>query len=456
MRVGYVISRRAPTHSRFEFELEEPGSVAVGDYVEVPAEAGALLARVVRVSAENPLLSEPGLVREHAALGLRLLSRAALESSEAHVALAESLGVVGEVVAPPCAPPAPGSPVYRASGEALSRLLGFASSGLRLGRVWRTGVDAVLDLELTLRHHVAVLGSTGSGKSHTCAVIAEEALEAGLPVVILDPHGEYWTLSERYAARRVRADRVLVRPGDVSPDAVAEATEMSEVQRDLLYLAWQEAEGPDLEDLEEAVGRVARRYGFRAETLVAIVRRLRVLRAMGTFTGRGERLELAEGEATVVDVGLGLPAHVSRALAGSIAWQLFEWRRAGEAPPFVLIVDEAHRLLPAEEGTFSRSALRTVAREGRKFGACLVLASQRVVGLDKDVLSQCGTKIVLRMDSPTDLAMLRPLLGGYARLLPHLPRGVALVAGVSTRYPTLVEVRARRTPPCPWPPLRAT
>lgn len=446
MKVGHVISRVAPTHSSFEFELLEPGCVSVGDYVEVPVEEGALLARVSRVSAENPLLSEPGVLREHEAFGLRLPSSASLELAEVHVARAEAAGVVsGEEVLPPLRPPAPGSPVFRATGPALSRLLGFAEDGVRLGRVWRSGVDVVLDPSRLLRHHVAVLGATGSGKSYACGVIAEEALELGLSVVVLDPHGEYSTLAERYPARVVRADRLNLEAGLVSPEAVAEATEMTEVQRDLLYLAWQEAEGPRLADLLEAVRRVAAAYQFKRETVVALERRLRMLKTYGVFSGGDTLLYLSEGECTVVDVGLGLPAHVSRALVGAVVWLLFEMRRAGEAPPFVLVVDEAHRFLPVEEESFAKTALRTVAREGRKFAASLVIASQRAVGLDRDVLSQCGTKVVLRMDSPTDIAVLKPVLGSYARLLPHLPTGVALVAGVATRHPVLVEVRERKT-----------
>ena len=441
--VGIVIARRPPSESSFEFELE--GDAAPGDFVEVPVEAGALVARVAGVRVENQYLAESGVVRE-LRLGMRMPSAAALASAEVRVARAEALGIVsGASVLPPIQPPSPGSRVYRAAPETLRALLGLAEGGVELGRLWRHGLEVELDPERLFRHHVAVLGSTGSGKSYTCGVLAEEALERGLPAVILDFHGEYATLGERYRVRSVRANRVKLEPGSVSPDAIADATEMTDVQRDLLYLAFDEAEGPSLEDLERAAERVAERYGFKRETLLAVLRRLRMLKAQRVFTGEGEPLYLSEGEAVVVDLGLGLPGGATRALAGAIAWWLFEGRRAGEQPPFLLVADEAHRLLPQDEQAFSKAALRLVAREGRKFGASLVVASQRVVGLDKDVLSQCGTKIALRMDSPTDLAMLKPLLGRHARLLPRLPTGVALVAGVAVGYPVLVEVRKRRT-----------
>lgn len=444
--LGVVVSRRPPTHLRFEFELAEPGAVAPGDYVEVPFEGGAIVARVYSVRVENPYMAEPGVASEHARLGLRLPSRSVLEQTEVHVAAAEVVGVVspeGEV-GPPHVPPAPGSEVYRAAPGSLRAVLGLAEEGVRLGSAWRLGVDVVLDPEFLAWHHVAVLGATGSGKSHTLAVLAEELSGLGLAVVIVDPHGEYRGLAEALGGYSVRADRVLVEPDLVPPDAIADATDMTGVQRDLLYLAYEEAEGPGLDALEEAVARVAARYRFHRETVLGVVRRLATLRRMGVFAGRGLPLSLEEGAVVAVDAGVGLGDRVSSALVGAIARAVFEYRRAGDAPPLVLMVDEAHRFLPQDEDPYSKAALRLIAREGRKFKAGLAVASQRVVGLDKDVLSQCGTKIVLRMDSPTDIAMLRPLLGPHADTLPALPTGMALIAGVAVRHPILVKVRERR------------
>lgn len=47
----------------------------------------------------------------------------------------------------------------------------------------------------------AVFGKSGSGKSNTASVLAEELLECGLPIVIVDVEGEYWGLAERYDVR---------------------------------------------------------------------------------------------------------------------------------------------------------------------------------------------------------------------------------------------------------------
>ena len=45
---------------------------------------------------------------------------------------------------------------------------------------------------------IAVIGESGSGKSWTIAVIAEQAIQQGLQVVFIDPHGEYWTFAEKF------------------------------------------------------------------------------------------------------------------------------------------------------------------------------------------------------------------------------------------------------------------
>ena len=443
---GVVISRKPPTHRAFEFELLEPGSVIPGSYVEVPFEGGAVVARVTKVLVENPYMSTPGIVSAHAKFGLRLPSQATLEETEAYVARAEVVGVVdvkGEV-SPPHVPPPPGAKVYPASPITLKPVLGLADKGVELGEAWGLGFNVTLDPEKLVWHHVAVLGATGSGKSYTCGVLAEEFLDLGLSVAIVDPHGEYRGLIETYGGRTVRLDKVLIEPDMVPPDAIADATEMTGLQRDLLHLAYYEVEEPGLEALEKAVYKVASQYKFHKETFFAIKRRLATLRSVGVFSGRGEPVDLEEERLVVVDAGVGLTGRVTSALVGALAWYLFEKRKRRESPPLVLIVDEAHKFLPQDEESFSKKSLRLVAREGRKFKAGLVIASQRVVRLDKDVLSQCGTKIVLRMDSPTDLAMLKPLLGRYTPILPSLPVGVALTAGIALRHPLIVKIRKQR------------
>ncbi|MFC5972173.1 ATP-binding protein [Halomarina salina] len=56
----------------------------------------------------------------------------------------------------------------------------------------------------------AAFGKSGSGKSNSVSVVAEELLSLGLPIVVVDIEGEYWGLTERfdvtYAGTRAEAD----------------------------------------------------------------------------------------------------------------------------------------------------------------------------------------------------------------------------------------------------------
>jgi regulator of replication initiation timing len=51
-----------------------------------------------------------------------------------------------------------------------------------------------------------VTGKSGSGKSNTASVIAEELLEAGFPLLIVDTDGEYYGLKEEYEMLHAGAD----------------------------------------------------------------------------------------------------------------------------------------------------------------------------------------------------------------------------------------------------------
>lgn len=46
---------------------------------------------------------------------------------------------------------------------------------------------------------IAFIGESGSGKSWTMALIAEQAIKQGLQVIFIDPHGEYWTFAEKFS-----------------------------------------------------------------------------------------------------------------------------------------------------------------------------------------------------------------------------------------------------------------
>ena len=117
--------------------------------------------------------------------------------------------------------------------------------------------------------------------------------------------------------------------------------------------------------------------------------------------------------------------------------------------PVVLILEEAQNYIRegrrAEEDSISKVVFERIAREGRKYGLGLVVASQRPSELSKTVLSQCNSFIVHRLQNPEDLRYFREIVPRiYGQLLDQLPALAprsALVLGECVQAPALVEMR---------------
>ena len=117
--------------------------------------------------------------------------------------------------------------------------------------------------------------------------------------------------------------------------------------------------------------------------------------------------------------------------------------------PVVLVLEEAQNYIResrrTEDDSISKLVFERIAREGRKYGLGLVVASQRPSELSKTVLSQCNSFIVHRLQNPEDLRYFREIVPGiYGQMLDQLPALAprsALVLGECVQAPALVEIR---------------
>jgi hypothetical protein len=157
------------------------------------------------------------------------------------------------------------------------------------------------------------------------------------------------------------------------------------------------------------------------------------------------------GQCSIVTLKGVLP-EVQQMCVARLATSLFEARKKNKVPPFMLVVEEAHNYCPQAgvAGTaVSGDILRAVAQEGRKFGMGLLIVSQRPALINKTVLGQCGTQIIMKVSNPNDLRAITASVEGLnaetAEEIQRLDVGVALVMGPSLAQPIMVEVRARQT-----------
>jgi hypothetical protein len=170
------------------------------------------------------------------------------------------------------------------------------------------------------------------------------------------------------------------------------------------------------------------------------------------FVGRIEDSEGQEVYLRIVDVS-GLPNEVAGPLTASIARLLFQYkvwqsREEREMDPILLVCEEAHRYVPdtgLAEYQSAQKAIRRLAKEGRKYGIGLLLVSQRPSDVERTVLSQCNSWIVMRLTNSSDQEHVRRFLpdnlSGLSRLLPSLSRQEAIFVGEAAAVPARIIIR---------------
>lgn len=123
--------------------------------------------------------------------------------------------------------------------------------------------------------------------------------------------------------------------------------------------------------------------------------------------------------------------------------------------PVVLLLEEAHHYIPAEarleRQQRAREVFERIAKEGRKFGLSLVVASQRPSELSRTVLAQCNSFVVHRIQNPDDQDYFRSVVSGVNRelldQLPALAQQHAIVLGDCVTLP--LQVRLNTVDPRP-------
>lgn len=159
-----------------------------------------------------------------------------------------------------------------------------------------------------------------------------------------------------------------------------------------------------------------------------------------------------------IDVsGIAYEFHAREIIANVIGRHLLTSARkeAFKKNPTVIFVDEAHNFLGRHIGTEDYSAkldaFELIAKEGRKYGLNICLASQRPRDITEGVLSQMGTLIVHRLTNDLDRQVVERACGEIDRaassLLPNLRPGEAAIIGVDFPIPLKVQIREPNTKP---------
>jgi len=384
--------------------------------------------------------------------------------------------------------PIPGALVYPATSQDLRQI--YASDGrasVQIGNVYPTkDIRAGLYIDAMLGKHFALLGSTGTGKSTSAALILHRICEAAPEghIVMIDPHGEYnaafrntglvldvsnlqmpyWLMNfEEHCevfltssgnARQEDADilsrcllearmknRLAEQMGKITVDApipylLSDLTNIIQNHMGKLDKASTSAPYQRIKNkIDEIKGDP--RYQFMFSGML-------VSDTMPDFLTKVFRLPANGQPISIVDVS-GVPSDITSTVVAVLSRLVFDfaiWAREEKTRPILLVCEEAHRYVPNErnaDGSSVGRILSRIAKEGRKYGISLGLITQRPSDLAEGVLSQCGTIISMRLNNDRDQAFVKAAMPegarGFLDSIPALRNRECIICGEGVSIP---------------------
>ena len=346
------------------------------------------------------------------------------------------------------------------------------TSCIEIGRLQQdNSIIAKVRTDDLLSKHFAILGSTGSGKSCTVALVLQAILKenGNAHVVLFDPHNEYsksfgpmaevisndtldipiWMFDfvettelltsdiEDHAREEtevlhdvlLKAKRLYdraMKKGDTSAQ-----TKLDDVEAELQRATHITLDSPVpyrirdvIKLLDHSMGKLEnnsnlgpyKRLKRRIQMLMADPRYQFIFRNQASplpiddLVGRIFRIPVANKPISILDFS-GIPSEALNVVVSVVARLAFELATWSERRiPVLLVCEEAHRYIPADKSLGFHSTRRIIgriAKEGRKYGVSLGIISQRPSELEASTLSQCSTIFSMRLSNELDQNFVR-------------------------------------------------
>jgi uncharacterized protein len=381
-----------------------------------------------------------------------------------------------------------GADIFAASPEDLRYV--YVRDGVSVGRVGAIHQDRRLPAQISvddlLGKHFAVVGATGAGKSCAVTLILRAILERhpNGHIMLLDPHNEYprafgdranvidvrslqlpyWMFNleeirEVLANTGARigttesallnefitaAKRQFLGPAAEGHYITADTPSpyrMNQVVDYIIEIMGRLDKPDDLapyEELKAAIGALQHdvRFGFMFERGIA------TRDSMATVISRLFRVPVAGKPLTILDLS-AVPSEILNVVVSVLCRTAFEFGMWSEGRvPVLLVCEEAHLYAPENVGAGfepTKRALSRIAKEGRKYGLSLCVASQRPAELSASMLSQCSTIFAMRLTHQKDQDWVRAALSdgalGLLEALPSLANAEAIAVGEGISLP---------------------
>ena len=398
--------------------------------------------------------------------------------------------------------PALGDRVRVASREELLKAFSAsADTAVRVGCLRQDAtIPAMVRTDEMLGKHFAILGTTGTGKSCTTALIFRAILAQNpqAHIILLDPHNEYATsfgdLAEVITPHNMHLPYWLLNWDELvevligrTEDRKAEVEILSELIPLCKSKYGQKTNSNDRVALKRALV-MANRFTvdtpvpYRISDLLALIddkmgmlenkrdlspyrwlkQRIDIISqdqryafmfggftvndSMAQILGRFFRIPVNKKPLTILEL-TGLPTEIVNVVVSVLCRMTFDFALWGEGHvPVTLVCEEAHRYVPANAGTGfepAKRAIAKIAKEGRKYGASLCIVTQRPAEIDPTILSQCNTVFALRMSNDRDQQIVQSAIAdtgsGLLEFLPALGSREAIAFGDGMTLPVRIK-----------------
>jgi len=312
-----------------------------------------------------------------------------------------------------------------------------------------------------LTHHTLVLGSTGSGKTHTVSVIINRIIERfnEVKTVIFDWHGEYSYLLKR--KRRLVPYNLPVGITNLIEkdlysfiDILADVLELTNSQIYILEKVLRQLlrrGGVSLNDIYTVLENFVDESGWMRESRLSLLRKMSPLVRTGyskLFSNSDiedliHRLNY-ESLPLVIDVSVIKDPFIRKIYISFVLNMIFDIfvNDKNKKPKYKLLIvlEEAQNILS------KNNPVRIVSRmlsEIRKFGVGLIIISQSPSSLIENVMVNTNTKIIHSLKAGADIELVNKsiyLPPEYLRVIPYLEPGEAILYTRGFKKPLIVRI----------------
>lgn len=376
---------------------------------------------------------------------------------------------------------------------------GDDATSVRVGSIRQdSSIPAMVKVDDLLGKHFAILGTTGTGKSCTTALILRSILNKNpaAHIVLLDPHNEYATAfgdwGEVISPRNMQLPFWLLNFEELTevligdPERKAEIEILQElipiaksrystgrgkesqaVRRGVLDPGRYTVDTPvpyrisDLTSLiDERMGKLEnkrdlapyRQIKTRIESISQDARYAFMFGSLTVFDGMTQVLSRifrvpVDGRPITILELTGIPPEIVAVVVSVICRMTFDFALWSEGKvPITVVCEEAHRYVPANSSQCfepAKRAIAKIAKEGRKYGASLCIVTQRPAEIDPTILSQCNTVFALRMSNDRDQAIVQSAISdtgsGLLEFLSALGQREAIAFGDGVSLPVRIR-----------------